>query len=377
MNNEERRYVVYKHTNQINNKCYIGMTRQNPPKKRWKNGTTYKSNKHFTNAINFYGWDNFRHEILFENLTKEEAEQKEIELISFYKSNQPDFGYNIANGGNCKGTVSEETKRKLSDAHMGKKLSQEHIEKIRENSKKQYTDELRRKIVESIMIPVSQYTNTGEFINEYIDAVEAGKVVDVAPTHITACCRGRRKKSKGFIWRYANETLTEEHIAWCNSVDRNYITKPVCQYDLNGVLLNTYDSRIDAMQETGVSDGSIHSCCNRITKTAGGWIWRNINDLLTKEEVEWCNESSAIKRQKAVVQYDLSGVFIKMYPSATIAKKETGCDNSEIGKCCRSEIESVKSFIWRYASDIADPYVPLFSTTSTTSPTTPILSEIA
>lgn len=119
--NNDRCYVVYKHTNQINNKCYIGMTRQNPPKKRWKNGTTYKSNKHFTNAINFYGWSNFYHEILFDNLTKEEAEQKEIELISYYKSNQPDFGYNIANGGNCKGTVSAETKKKLSDAHMGKK----------------------------------------------------------------------------------------------------------------------------------------------------------------------------------------------------------------------------------------------------------------
>ena len=367
---KERKYVVYKHTSP-NNKVYIGATRQNPPEKRWKNGNAYKYNKHFYNAIQKYGgWDSFKHEILFVNLTKEEAEQKEIELIAFYKSNQPDFGFNIANGGNCKGTISEETKKKLSIAHTGKKLSLEHIEKIRENSKRQYTDELRRKMAEAIMIPVSQYTSNGDFISEYIDAVEAGKVVDIAPTHITACCRDRRKKAKGFIWRYANEPLTKEHIIWCNSKENNRTTKPVCQYDLNGILLNTYNSRIEAMKETGVNDGSIYFCCNRITKTAGGWIWRDIDVVLTEEEIKWCNETAAQKRQKSVIQYNMFGEFIKIYESATIAKKETGCDNSEIGKCCRGEIKFAKGFIWRYASDIADTAAPLFPATSPTLPET-------
>lgn len=364
---KDRNYVVYKHTSP-SDKVYIGITCQNPPEKRWKNGNAYKYNKHFYNAIQKYGgWDSFKHEILFKNLTKEEAEEKEIELIAFYKSNQSDFGYNIANGGNCKGTVSEETKKKLSIAHIGKKLSQEHIEKIRENSKRQYTDELRRKIAEAVMISVSQYTSNGDFVSEYIDAVEAGKAVDIAPTHITACCRDRRKKAKGFIWRYSNEPLTKEHIARCNSKENNCITKPVCQYDLNGILLNTYNSRIEAMKETGVNDGSIYFCCNRITKTAGGWIWRDVDDLLTEEEIKWCNETAFKKRQKPVMQYNIFGEFIKIYESATIAKRETGCDNSEIGKCCRGEIESVKGFIWRYASDIQDPTAPLFPT-STFSP---------
>lgn len=362
--NKNRNYTVYMHTSP-SGKRYVGITRRKP-KDRWKNGCGYKTNSHFWNAINLYGWENFQHEILFENLTKEEAEQKEVELIALYKSNRPDFGYNIANGGNCIGSVSEDTKRKLSEAHIGKKLSPEHIEKIRENSKKQYTDELRKKMAEAIMISVSQYTNTGEFINEYIDAVEAGKVVGVAPTHITACCRNRRKMAKGFIWRYSNEPLTNEHIAWCNSKERRYLTKPVCQYDLNGVLLNTYNSRIEAMRETGVSEGSIYCCCNRITKVAGGWIWRDAGDFLTKEEIEWCNEAKFKKRQKAVAQYNILGEFIKIYESATIAKKETGCDNSEIGKCCRGEIESVKNFIWRYASDITDLTAPLFSALSET-----------
>ena len=367
--NKERNYVVYKHTSP-SGKVYIGVTRQSPPEKRWKNGNAYKYNKYFYNAIQKYGWNNFTHEILHIGLIKEEADEKEVELIAYYKSNQSDFGYNIANGGNCKGTVSAETKKKLSDAHIGKKLSKEHIEKIRENSKRQYTDELRKKMAEAIMISVSQYTDNGEFVSEYVDAVEAGKVVNIAPTHITACCRNRRKKAKGFIWRYSNELLTEEHIAWCNSKENNCRTKPVCQYDLNGSLLNTYNSRIEAMQKTGVNDSSIYFCCNRITKTAGGWIWRSVDDLLTEEDIKWCNETASQKRQKSIIQYNIFGEFIKIYESATIAKKETGCDNSEIGKCCRGEIETAKGFIWRYASDIADPTAPIF-------PTSPTLLETA
>ncbi len=68
-------YCVYKHTSP-NGKVYIGITRQNPIK-RWMNGKGYAHNTHFYNAILKYGWSNFRHEILFTGLTREDACQKE------------------------------------------------------------------------------------------------------------------------------------------------------------------------------------------------------------------------------------------------------------------------------------------------------------
>lgn len=92
-------YFVYKHTTPCG-KVYIGITGRNPSL-RWANGKGYAPNKYFSAAIEKYGWNNIRHEILFDSLTKEEAEQKEIALIAEYKSNQREYGYNLSVGGEC------------------------------------------------------------------------------------------------------------------------------------------------------------------------------------------------------------------------------------------------------------------------------------
>ena len=76
-------YIIYCHTNKINGKKYIGQTCQSPQKRWGNNGSEYinKGNIHFKSAILKYGWDNFTHEILYTNLSPQEADEKEIELI--------------------------------------------------------------------------------------------------------------------------------------------------------------------------------------------------------------------------------------------------------------------------------------------------------
>lgn len=122
----DNNWTVYKHTNKINNKCYIGITFL-PPEKRWgKNGSHYKycptSHNCFCNAIKKYGWDNFEHDILFTGLSKEEACNKEKELIKFYSSKVP-HGYNLTEGG--EGTIgrywTDLEKLKRSDFVKGEK----------------------------------------------------------------------------------------------------------------------------------------------------------------------------------------------------------------------------------------------------------------
>ena len=95
----EKKYFIYKHQNKINRKIYIGQTYQKP-ERRWQNGVSaYSHNEHFLNAIKKYGWDNFEHELLLENLTEEEMKYWEDYYIEFYESRNPEKGYNINKGG--------------------------------------------------------------------------------------------------------------------------------------------------------------------------------------------------------------------------------------------------------------------------------------
>lgn len=118
INKDSGNYCVYKHTSP-SNKVYIGITCRSKPELRWGNGRGYYYNIHFSNAIKTYGWENFRHEVLIDNLSKEKAELYEVILIRQYNSTNSEKGYNISNGGSSYGKHTEETKNKISIANSG------------------------------------------------------------------------------------------------------------------------------------------------------------------------------------------------------------------------------------------------------------------
>lgn len=112
-------YLLYCHTNKINGKRYVGIT-STSTQLRWQNGLGYRKNKHFYSAIQKYGWEEFTHEILFEELTEEEASIKEKELIAKWDLTNQSKGYNNSLGGEH-GKHSEHTKEKMRMAQIGKK----------------------------------------------------------------------------------------------------------------------------------------------------------------------------------------------------------------------------------------------------------------
>lgn len=91
----DKSFVVYQHLFP-NGKSYIGITGTSVHK-RWRNGEGYKHQPKMKRAIDKYGWDNIQHNILAEGLTKEEAEEKEKELIAEF--NSIECGYNVSIGG--------------------------------------------------------------------------------------------------------------------------------------------------------------------------------------------------------------------------------------------------------------------------------------
>ena len=193
-----------------NGKRYIGITGKNPLV-RWRNGKGYEAhNEHFYNAILKYGWDNIEHRIITSGISKECACEIEKSLIKEYQTNNREFGYNKSTGGECSGAgvirvLSEETKRKISEAQKGRKLSQETIQRrsISQAGLKR-SFETRKKIAEKAKIAVLMFDLTDNFVAEYDSILEASTQTNIAKQNICKCCKGERNTAGGYIWKYKN-----------------------------------------------------------------------------------------------------------------------------------------------------------------------------
>ena len=114
--------VIYKVTNKINGKCYIGQTILTINKR--KSGHIYKSlkksdNCYFHKAIRKYGKDNFLWEIICECKTKKELNEKEIYYIKQQKSYVKENGYNLTHGGEDNPMNYQKYRDKISKANSG------------------------------------------------------------------------------------------------------------------------------------------------------------------------------------------------------------------------------------------------------------------
>ena len=126
---------VYKITNTVNRKSYIGISINEPEKGRIRKHLTGRGNRILANAVKKYGRDAFVCEILKENIFPDLLPDLEVAYIAKYNTVRPN-GYNLTYGGHH-GTHSEETCEKISRANRGKPsplkgkpLSQDHCEKI-------------------------------------------------------------------------------------------------------------------------------------------------------------------------------------------------------------------------------------------------------
>lgn len=143
-------YCVYEHISP-SGKRYIGITSQDPAR-RWRaNGSGYRQNPHFMNAIKKYGWENFAHNVLYSGLTKAEACSIEKPLIKALGTNKCRAGYNRTLGGEY-GELTPEAREQISESIKAlwkndayrKHMSEAHKGKARTGWK--HSDEARKKM---------------------------------------------------------------------------------------------------------------------------------------------------------------------------------------------------------------------------------------
>jgi len=125
---KEKKYnIVYNIKNKLNGKVYRGIHSTNN-----LNDGYIGSGKLLIRSINKYGLENFERTILFDYSTRKEASDKERELVTenFCNSNMT---YNIQTGGQNEYIVSDDTRKKLSIAQMGKSHTEETKRKMSQN----------------------------------------------------------------------------------------------------------------------------------------------------------------------------------------------------------------------------------------------------
>lgn len=232
-------YVVYCHTSPFGKK-YVGCT-STSPEKRFNNGRGYEKNIEFWNDICKYGWDSFKHDILYTDLDELTAHTIETELINEWNLLDPDFGYNLYDGAGgkaestverihqsrlgttaCVGRVlSDTTKSKISNSlkayystHDGSFKGKHHTaETIAALSNRTISDDTRRKMRENhadcsgannpSAKSILQFTKDGKFVSEYEYAKQASDKYNIDLSSIIKCCRNKAKSAGGYVWKYA------------------------------------------------------------------------------------------------------------------------------------------------------------------------------
>ena len=210
-------YIVYKHTSP-SGKVYIGITSLRP-EERWGGGAGYVKNKHFNRAIKKYGWENIKHEILFDGLSREDAFKIEIELIKEYRSSEREFGYNLGTGGEHGATGSkwsDESRENHMKAIWSKPRnhSKEQKKRISEGLKRHYSEHPLKKTYFSIA-PKEERNDWDKKRSKRILCVETGDVFVGAKSaaewaglknrqNIYFCCEGvgYHKTAGGYHWEY-------------------------------------------------------------------------------------------------------------------------------------------------------------------------------
>lgn len=215
----EKTYKLYMHISP-SGKRYVGITSYKNPNTRWQSGRGYPKNPHLSAAIEKYGWENFKHIILADGLTKEDAERAEIKCIKHWDLRNPEKGYNISRGGDAptKGWHhSEESKKKISLGNRGKirtpEMRARNSSIVKNLPYRPYTD----KSYEShrhVWRDKKRAVWCEELGSAFNSGTEAARFLGASRSGISQCCnhKANRVTEKGYHFRWA----TEEEAIECN-----------------------------------------------------------------------------------------------------------------------------------------------------------------
>ena len=294
MNQIFENWKVYVHINKINNKAYVGITSQSLTGRWGSNGNGYTKKQVFYKAIQKYGWDNFEHILLEQNLSCEEASKKEKEYILKYNSLVP-YGYNCAIGG-YNNNISDFQRQNMSRLKSKKVIC---IEKnlvfdsavdagkyFRVTSKAiLHAIRHKQKCCKCHWMNYQDFLDNGYEENQdrrnrkiicietqqiYLSITEAERINNVYKGGISRCCNKLTKTCQGKHWAFYDEYL---------QTNGQIFVKPIKNIGKRTLCVETgeiFESMRQAGIEYKVTSGTIKAACDNCNRTAGGKHWKNL-----------------------------------------------------------------------------------------------------
>lgn len=252
-------YSVYKHTSP-SGKIYIGVTKQTP-RKRWQNGLGYRTQEYFYRAILKYGWDKFKHEIVYQTESYEDANSKEVELIAKYKSTNKNFGYNIESGGNLNKGMSDSTKQKIRNNHA----TPEYRKMMARINAKRWSDPEEHRKMSELTRGENNPMYGRKLTEEHKRKLKEGlaKVKFVGKSGADNPMYGKHLSEE------IKKRLSEQRMG-----EKNVRARKVLCVETQKI----YGSLREAYRHTGIKHGSISSACLGKSKTAGGFHWEYVKE---------------------------------------------------------------------------------------------------
>lgn len=192
--------VIYKITNKINNKCYIGQTIQKSVNNRWsrhKSDYRKKVNHPLYDSMNKYGIENFSFEIIYTANSIEELNKLEEQYIKDFNSLVPN-GYNLKMGGNNSKVPNRKSggpRPDVSKRMKGIPKSEESKQKMRQSLRNHWKNNPHPNAKLVLWINMNIIFNSG---------AEAARYLNCSSSSITDCCNGKIKSFKHHTFEYLN-----------------------------------------------------------------------------------------------------------------------------------------------------------------------------
>lgn len=346
---------IYKITNKINDKVYIGQSID--IYKRWRRHKVLGTSNNVSSperkyplymAMRKYGIENFLFEILL-ICSPEELNEKEESYIRAYESDLSQYGYN------CR-----------KQFHSTGKLSEKDVDKICH-------------MLSSTSLNMSEIADKMQVATTVISKINQGELhFDISRNYPI-----RTYKS------FENKSSAQKHSKYCKKCK-----KPISAITKTGLCRSCYNNEIKAKQglpEADINfnlikrilDTSMEAVAREYGYTSGNAVKKLLrtHDLPTSradmlayyEEQTGHKHPSLLQKEEQVIrarqrkkkfalrriaQYDQEGNLVAVYPSGTEATRQTDTPNSSIYRYCHSEQSNSKGFTWRYLDYNGNPIAP-------------------